>query len=205
MLAIKERIAHLENLDASLEFKHIPRKKWPKNTDKDNVILWQIPQTTAKLLAKLVSYYQPRTILELGTSGGYSALWMLQACETSHVHTIEFSRYRFDIAKESFEQTGLTHRVTQYNDKISVVLNKWKLPVDFVFIDAAKKHYLDNFKKIKPFLTKNAVIVVDNMLDDRSKTDSMLHYARKYYSCDLLPYTNGLLIITLNPLYGQAT
>lgn len=197
MTPLQQRLAELERMDESIYFKHLPRKAWPKELIKNKVLLWQVPRTTGTLLAKLVAKTRPKCILELGTSAGYSGLWMLEAYEGAILHTIEFSPYRFALAQESFLCAGMSKRVIQYNAKIREVLASWEKKIDFLFIDADKLSYLEYFQKLEPFLRENAVVVVDNMLDSREKTDNLLTYVRKSgkYAVDVLPIDNGLVVI----------
>lgn len=193
---INDRLRFLEALDESVQVKHLPRSQWPPDLIKNKILLWQVPRTTGELLYYLVKEKQPKTILELGTSAGYSALWMKKACPQARLHTVEFSEYRFNLAKESFAKAQVT--IIQYQSKIEPVLRNWSEPLDFVFIDADKLAYLENFKLLEPHLTKGAIVVVDNMLDSREKTDNLLVYARSKYRVDLLPVDNGLVVIYLD-------
>jgi predicted O-methyltransferase YrrM len=196
---IDERLAELESMDESVKFKHLLRRDWPKDLIKHKTLLWQVPRSTGKFLHLLTKIKQPKLILELGTSGGYSALWMLRSTN-AHLHTIEFSDYRFNIAKTSFEKTNLTSRVTQHLGKIKPVLDSWTEKLDFVFIDADKIAYLDNFTLIEPHLNKGAIVVVDNILDSLAKTQCLVDYVNTNdnFSCDVLEMDNGLLVAIKN-------
>lgn len=198
MTPLDKRLTELEGMDESIHFKHRPRREWKKEEIQNKILLWQVPRHTGKILHALVSRVKPKTILELGTSGGYSGLWMLKAAPKATLHTIEWSPYRLEIAKESFAQAEVAHQVVHYNDKIRNILPTWTEMVDFVFIDADKMSYLENFKSIEKFLNPGAIVVVDNMLDSREKTDNLLEYVRKQrYASDLLPFDNGILIVYL--------
>lgn len=193
------RLRELESMDESVTFKHLKRSQWPKDLIKNKILLWQVPKSTGKFLELLTKIKQPKLILELGTSGGYSALWMLRSTK-AHIHTIEFSEYRFNIAKETFEKAGVVDRVTQYNSKISSVLVSWDKEVDFVFIDADKLGYLENFKKLEPHIVSGGIVVVDNILDSLEKTQTLIDYvqAHECFSCDVLELDNGLLLAIKN-------
>ncbi len=198
MSRLAKRKKYLETVDESVKFKHLHRRDWPDISGK--ILLWQLPRTSAEFLASLVRKKQPNVILELGTSGGYSGLWMLEAAENAHLHTIEYSPYRFKIAKETFQEAGVQDRVTQYQEKIEVVLADWSQSVDFVFIDAGKQFYLDHFKRVEPHLKAKAIIVIDNMLDSREKTDNLWEYVKHHpdYSWEMFEEDNGMLVVYLN-------
>lgn len=192
---IDSRLRELEIMDESVKFKHLPRSKWPKDLIKNKILLWQVPKSTGKLLHMLTEIKQAKLILELGTSGGYSALWMLRSTK-AHIHTIEFSDYRFNIAKTSFEKAGVTNRVTQYHGKIRSVLKTWDKKLDFVLIDADKMSYLEYFQTLEKHLNKGAIIVVDNILDSLEKTQGLVDYVQSNndFSSEVLDLDNGLLI-----------
>lgn len=196
---IDSRLRELEVMDESVKFKHLPRSKWPKDLIKNKVLLWQVPKSTGKLLHILTKIKQPDLILELGTSGGYSALWMLRS-SNAHIHTIEFSDYRFNIAKESFEKAAVTDRVTQHHGKIRSVLETWDKKLDFVLIDADKMSYLEYFQTLEKHLNKGAIVVVDNILDSLEKTQSLVDYLKENndFSSEVLDMDNGLLIAVKN-------
>ena len=189
------RLRELEMMDESVAIKHLPRSKWPKDAITNKILLWQVPRSTGKFLHLLAKITQPKIILELGTSGGYSGLWMLRSTQ-AHLHTIEFSEYRYGIAKESFQKAGVANRVTQYQGKIKPVLESWNRQLDFVFIDADKPAYLENFLLIAPHLKKGGIVVVDNILDSLEKTQPFVDavQANDEFSSDILELDNGLLL-----------
>jgi len=197
---IFERKKLLESMDESVKFKHLPRRSWPKDLIKNKILLWQVPPRTGKFLTQLVKFFRPKNILELGTSGGYSGLCMLDGYSDSFLFTIEFSQYRFKIAQETFEKTNLSKRVKMFNSKIEPVLKLWdetiRTEVDFVLIDADKPAYKSNFELIRPHLSKGAIVVVDNILDSLEKTQPFVDFV---FSCDdfvseIIELDNGLLL-----------
>jgi len=196
---IDSRLRELESMDESVKFKHLPRREWPKDLIKNKILLWQVPKSTGKLLNLLTKIKQPKLILELGTSGGYSALWMLRSSK-AHIHTIEFSDYRFNIAKESFEKAAVTERVTQHHGKIRSILETWDKKLDFVLIDADKLSYLEYFKSLEKHLNSGAIVVVDNILDSLEKTQVLVDYvmSNNNFLSHVLDMDNGLLIAIKN-------
>jgi predicted O-methyltransferase YrrM len=194
--AFQLRAKELEALDESPEFKLVPRREWGDKGINNKTLLWQVPRTTAELLAFLVRVQQPKLVLELGTSGGYSGMWMAKELRQygGVLHTIEFFEYRFNIAKETFAKTNLSSVVVQHQGKIADILATWSLPIDFLFIDAAKNFYLDHLLQAEPFLTSGALIVADNVLD--KKLEGFIAHVENSpeYACVVLPIDNGLLL-----------
>ena len=110
-------------------------------------------------------------------------------------HTIEFSEYRFKLAQETFKLTENQDYVVQYNSKILPIIKAWKEKnIDLLFIDADKPAYLEHFKIIEPFLTENATVIADNVLD--KKVEDFVEYLDTHpdFSTTVMDVDNGLLV-----------
>lgn len=117
----------------------------------------------------------PKSILELGTYCGYSALRMASAAPQAHITSIEFSAANKDIAERILSHAGVADRVTIVHgtlgdggstmDKLNHEHGFTPGSIDFVFIDHDKKHYLTDLKLIieKGWLHKGTVVVADNI------------------------------------------
>lgn len=194
---INKRLNELRSLDQSEDIRNTLKRYWKIKEKK--TLLWQIKPKTAKKIYNLSKKQQPKLILELGTSAGYSTLIMAKATtEKTKIHTIECIPYRIDLAKESFEKTNLKNRIILHEGKIKDIIEKWdtKNKVDLLFLDADKENYLDNTKKIIPFLSKNAIIIADNMLDNPKKTEEYIKYVKslKEFSTKVYKIDNGVLV-----------
>lgn len=162
---------------------------------------WHIPKTTGQFLFFLVSILQPKNILELGTSIGYSSLWMGSAAEQygGHIDTLEYFQEKIKIAQEYVDKADLQNTITIHREKIMDYLNASQNPYDFVFMDADKGNYKKYFEILKDKAAENCLIVVDNagnfkhrMIDfiDACKNDLTI-------ATNFLPFDNGLFIIQL--------
>jgi len=113
-----------------------------------------MPRSTAELLSFLVVSSKAKNILELGTSIGYSAIWMAEASKkvSGHVYTIEKSTDRTKLARVNFKDSGLRN-ITLLEGEILDYLSGWKRgELDLVLIDAMKKEYLEYYKLVLPLL-----------------------------------------------------
>jgi len=194
---VKKRLHKLESLDKSVLVKHLPRKQWPEEYSKGKNLFWQVPRTSAQFLFTLVLFLKPKTILELGTSAAYSALWIASAMPSdAQFHSIEFSDYRFAFAKESFAECDLNKSVHLHQGKFAAILDDWTMPIDFLFIDADKPAYLENFKRLEKFFKKGSYIVADNILDNPEKMKSFVKYVQtnSEFTSTILHMDNGLLV-----------
>lgn len=172
-------------------YKHI----W---TPKNEIRLWSVPRQTAEILNLLVLIKKPKIILELGTSAGYSTIWLALAARDigGKVYTAEISKLKTAMAKEHFKEAGLCDYIEVIEGDIADVLKKWRKKTDFVFLDADKHNYLRYLKQLESNLAKGAVLVADNAINFRNLMEDYLRYVSKSpkYHSYLLRIDNGLMI-----------
>lgn len=164
------------------------------------VKLWQIPRTSGILLRSLVLAKQPQTILELGTSAGYSTLWLASGVlhTTGKVYSVDAAVPKLELATRHLTQAEVIHKVELIKGFIDQVLVEWQIPVDFVFLDADKANYLKYFKLLEPNLKPGAMIVADNVTDFGHLMEDFLTYIfeSNHYISEILNIDHGLLIAT---------
>ena len=102
-----------------------------------------------------------KTILEIGTAIGYSAIKMALVDESIKITTIERDNNRILEAKKNIKEFNLEDQIQVINDDaFNVELNS---KYDLVFIDAAKSQYIKFFEKFKTNLNQNGIIISDNL------------------------------------------
>jgi|SRR3989344_1770153 len=191
----------LENLNSSFRIEGFPSEyEGIKAPEYNNEIrLWQIPRSTGQLLKLLVLLKRPNLILELGTSAGYSALWLasgLKELKKGKIYTIELAKPKILMARNYFNKAELNSKIKQIEGDFSKVLSGWNKRIDFIFMDADKSNYYKYLKIIEPWLNKDAIIIADNALDFKDLMKDYLDYvskSKKYYSY-LLNLDHGLMI-----------
>lgn len=130
-----------------------------------------------KFLHLLARMNGARRILEIGTLGGYSTIWLARALpEGGRIVTLEFDPHHAEIAKANIERAGLSHlvdlRVGAALDSLPEVVNDGLGPFDLIFIDADKPnnpHYLQWALKLS---RPGTVIVGDNVVRDGAVVDA---------------------------------
>ena len=140
------------------------------------------------LFAKLV---RAGKILEIGTLGGYSTIWLARALPTSgRLISLEVSQKHADIAKSNVQLAGLMDRVEirvgAALDSLSLIEKEGLAPFDFIFIDADKPNnpgYLDWAIELS---RPGALIFVDNVvrdgaIADASSTDPTIQGTRRMF------------------------
>lgn len=124
-------------------------------------------QKTGRLLHRIVKYYAPSTILELGTSLGVSTLYMAAAGKAKKIVTMEGCPATADTAKNNFIRVGMDHiEVVQGNidDKLEAVLQGFEI-LDFVFFDANHRFEatIEYFNLCKERTSENSLFVFDDI------------------------------------------
>lgn len=130
-----------------------------------------------KLLHLLVKLSGARRVLEIGTLGGYSTIWMARALPPEgRVVTLEFSPHHAATAKANIAAAGLASqveiRVGAAAETLAVLADEGAGPFDFVFIDADKPNnpiYLDWAVRLA---RPGTVIVLDNVVRNGAVADA---------------------------------
>ena len=159
---------------------------------------WNISRTTAEFMYNLIVDGNIQSVIEVGTSNGYSGIWLGKALKKTggKLTTIEFYDKRLDIAKENFEKCGVADIITTKKGDAATILEH--LPgdyrVDFAFVDANKRQYVDFFRLIDSHLVKGGYIACDNIISHAQKVQTFLDAIDKNpdYENVVLPLPAGL-------------
>jgi len=124
-----------------------------------------INKVSSELLIAAVQDKAPKSILEIGTAVGYSALLMVNHMpKDGKIITIEQDANRIDTAYDYITRAGRIEQIQLLDGDASEILLQIEGTFDLVFIDAAKGQYLDYLQKIMDKLSEGAVIIADNVL-----------------------------------------
>ncbi|MFE3825539.1 O-methyltransferase [Streptomyces sp. NPDC059092] len=129
-----------------------------------------------KLLQILARVQGARTILEIGTLGGYSTIWLARALpEDGRLISLEYDPAHADVARGSLARAGLDGiaevRTGAALDTLPVLLAEGAGPFDFVFIDADKRNNPQYVEWALRLTRPGSVIVVDNVVRGGAVTD----------------------------------
>jgi len=124
-----------------------------------------VPEEDGRLLRILTESIGAKHVVELGTSTGYSGLWMLLALMKTggRLTTYEIDRGRHELARQNFERAGLLKHATLVLGDAHAEVTRLKDPIDLVFIDADKEGYPDYLQKLAPLVRAGGLIVAHNM------------------------------------------
>ena len=185
--AIADRMAHLEELDARDRVDGTPRLQR----------LRQIPPETGKFVALLAAGAPAGRYIEIGTSAGYSTLWIALACRLldRRVTTFEVMEEKAVLARETFALAGV-------EDVVDFVYGDARDHLDglddiaFCFLDAEKEVYGDCYQAVIPRMTSGGLLVADNAISLASMLQPMIDRALADDRVDALivPIDRGELV-----------
>ena len=136
-----------------------------------------------KMLELLARAVGARKILEIGTLGGYSTIWLARALpEDGEMITLEREEKHAVVARRNLARAGLAERVTVCVGPASVSLGELAGraagPYDFIFIDADKENYAEYFCWAVQLARKGTLIVADNVVRKGAVADPACDEAR---------------------------
>jgi len=124
-----------------------------------------VPLVDARLLRVLTESINAKQVVELGTSTGFSALWICNALRATggRLTTFEIDPRRAQIAREQFRKAGVEHLVTLVEGDAHRNIKSLKGPIDLVFIDAEKDGYPAYLEALLPLVRPGGLILAHNM------------------------------------------
>lgn len=140
--------------------------------------LRQIPPETGKFVALLAAGAPEGPMIEIGTSAGYSTLWLALAAETfgRRVITFEVLPQKVELAREAFHLAGVENSVELMVGDARKHLTEFE-EIAFCFLDAEKEAYGEIYDMVIPRLVKGGILVADNAINHREALQSMLDRA----------------------------
>lgn len=153
---VKKRMKYLEKIDAEDRVDGTPRMQR----------LRQIPPETGKFLSILAAGAPNGDFLEIGTSGGYSTMWITLACieKGIKIKTFEILKEKIDLAKETFRESNMANYIELVKGDARDFLKKEK-NISFCFLDAEKEIYEECYDLIIPNMVKGGLFVADNAIN----------------------------------------
>ncbi len=155
--------------------------------DERGAAAWSVPRKDGKFLHLMIKATRAKNVLELGTSQGFSTIWMGLALEETggRLTTIEIDTERHNEARRNVNQAGLSQRITLIKADAHKEVTKLEGPFDFVFMDADKEGQVDYFKKLYPKkLPPGGMIAVHNAIRQAYAMNDYLGMIRKHPDFD---------------------
>jgi predicted O-methyltransferase YrrM len=129
--------------------------------------MWNISPREGLYLYNLIIKHHLKRGLEIGTSNGYSGIWIASGLRSTggHLLTLEINTERADLAQDNFRAAGVEAYVTLERVDALQEIPNLPGPFDFVFIDAAKNDYVRYLDMVLPLVPPGGVIVAHNVKD----------------------------------------
>jgi predicted O-methyltransferase YrrM len=153
---------------------------------------------SAELLAVLVKATRPSTVLELGTSNGYSTLWLADAAEAvgAAVTSVEIDPERSTQAREHLARAGLTADL-RVGDAGETLRSAADEAYDFVFLDAERPAYAGYWPDLLRTLKPGGLLAIDNVLSHANQVEEVteLIEAEPTVTTALVPIGAGVRLV----------
>ncbi|MDY6525250.1 O-methyltransferase [Acinetobacter faecalis] len=162
-----------------------------------------IEPESAELLNVLIRAQQSKRILEIGTSTGYSTLWLAYAAQATlaKITTLEIDAERSELAHQNAVDFSLDRFVEFLVSDAQDYLRKTTEKFDFILLDAERDAYCDYWNYLPQILKeKGGLLVVDNVVSHESEVKDFLNLIRDNpkFSTAILPIGAGLFLVTYN-------
>lgn len=136
-----------------------------------------VPALLGKFLELMVRISGARRVLEIGTLGAYSTIWMARALPAGgHVVTLEIDPHHADVARANLKAAGVLERVEvrvgPASESLRAMHDGGEKPFDVVFIDADKKSLPEYLEWSLRLSRPGSVIVADNVVRDGKVLDA---------------------------------
>jgi len=160
-----------------------------------------ITRDTGQFLALLVNVMTARQILEVGTSNGYSTLWLAMAAARvgGTVLTLECSEHKSALARANFERSGLMPYIRQIQDDAGHVFSELKgQPFDLLFLDSERSEYVGWWPQLRGLLRTGGLLVVDNATSHAAELQPFFSIVSgdPDFTTSLIPIGNGEFLAT---------
>ncbi len=185
-------------LDLLRELEQFGQSNDASTTDRAHRML-NITHDTGVFLALLIKAARCRRVLEIGTSNGYSTLWLADAVgDAGTVTTVDRAPHKVEMAAANFQRAGLAPRIRQVTDEAGHFLAAaGDAAYDFVFLDSDRHQYVAWWPTLQRIVQPGCLIVVDNATSHAAEMAefSRVVAAAPGYLSSLSPIGNGELVI----------
>ncbi len=163
-----------------------------------------------RFLSLLSHLLKPKTIVEIGTFTGYSALCLAEGlAEGGMLHTIDIDPYLPEMVHRYIEKAGVQDRITMHHRPALEVIPTLPEPFDLVFIDADKQNYPNYYDAVIGRMRPGGLIIADNVLwsgdvlrpvkEHDDQTRALVEYANLVHNDPrvepvIVPLRDGLML-----------
>jgi caffeoyl-CoA O-methyltransferase len=151
-----------------------------------------VPTADGRMLRLLAESTGAKTVVEIGTSNGISAIWFAMGLRKAggKVITHELDPETAKLARKNFEKAGVSDVITIVEGDAHKTVSNLKGPIDMVFIDADKEGYADYLKKVLPLVRPGGLICAHN-INSRQANPEFIKAATTNPELETVLYTSG--------------
>lgn len=159
-----------------------------------------ITPDTGPFLAILIKATKAKAVLEIGTSNGYSTIWLADAVRTTggHVTTIEMDPWKAEQARLNFQKASVDVVITQIVTPAEAYLPACSpASLDFIFLDSDRSQYTGWLNQLLSLLRPGGLLVVDNAVSHEAELAEFTSLVHQIPGLDssLVPVGNGELLL----------
>jgi caffeoyl-CoA O-methyltransferase len=138
--------------------------------------MMNVPPEDGRLLRVLTEAVGAKRFVEIGTSNGYSGIWICLALRNTggKLITYEIDADRAALARKNFKRAGVDEMVTLVEGDAHEEVKKLKGPIDILFLDADKEGYIDYLEKLLPLVRPAGLILAHNTSNVRAPMEDYL-------------------------------
>ena len=156
-----------------------------------------LEKAAAELISLFIKIKQPKNILEIGTSNGYSTIWFAAAInENGKIVTVEISANKISEARANFQKAGLLHKIELVHSDAATFFQANDVKYDIIFLDANRKEYIGYVEQIKSSLRPGGLIICDNAISHQAElADFQRHLADSdKFESMTIPVGKGVIV-----------
>ena len=159
-----------------------------------------ITPDTGEFLLLLVRALKAKRVLEIGTSNGYSTLWLAHAVQPlgGQVTTLELAPHKAEMARGNLQRAELLAVIDlRQVDAQDYIKQQPPASFEFIFLDANRQQYVTSWRDLQRILSPGGLVVVDNAVSHAQEMESFVQLVQQTdgYITSLVPVGNGELLI----------
>ncbi len=159
-----------------------------------------ITPDTGEFLLLLIRALRAKRVLEIGTSNGYSTLWLAQAVQPlgGRVTTVDQSSYKVELAHKNFARAEMQPWIeSQLSDAGAYLKKPAPASFDFVFLDSEREEYVGWWPDLQRVLAAGGLLVADNALSHAQELEPFRQAVLQTpgYLTSLVPVGKGELLV----------
>jgi predicted O-methyltransferase YrrM len=164
------------------------------STERSKKMLNITPET-GEFLELIVKATRARCILEVGTSNGYSTIWLAKAARATggSIISLEMQSHKIAMAIENFRRAGVADLIDLKHTEAGAFLFSETQPFDLIFLDSERSQYVDWWPRLSALIVPCGLLITDNATSHPAEMADFIALVRrsKGFVTSLVPIGNG--------------